>query len=161
MQIKINDAVVNVEVADTPATRQLGLMHRKSLPVDSGMLFVFSECEPRQFWMKDTYVPLSIAYADELGTILNIEDMQPLNLQHTPSAGAAQYALEMNRGWFEDNGIGIGHRVEMEPALLETIDRGLMREKQGQKRRLGETRSIDGPELLREYIRHWLVYGGD
>jgi len=132
MQVKINDILVDVEVADTPATRQLGLMHRASLPANSGMLFVFSECEPRQFWMKDTHVPLSIAYADELGTILNIEDMQPLNLQQTPSAGAAQYALEMNRGWFEENGIGIGHRVEM-PALIEAIDRGLLLEKQGQK----------------------------
>ncbi|HIL97571.1 MAG TPA: DUF192 domain-containing protein [Pseudomonadales bacterium] len=133
MQVKINDILVDVEVADTYEARQLGLMHRHSLPANSGMLFVFSECEPRQFWMKDTHIPLSIAYADELGTILNIEDMQPLNLQQTPSAGAAQYALEMNRGWFEENGIGIGHRVEMEPALLEAIDRGLLLEKQGQK----------------------------
>ena len=133
MQIKINDILIDVEVAGAPEARRQGLMHRRSIPVDAGMLFVFSDCEPRQFWMKDTHVPLSIAYADEAGNILNIEDMRPLDLQSTPSSGAAQYALEMNRGWFEENGIGIGHRIELASGVVEAFDRGLLLEKQGQK----------------------------
>jgi len=76
------------------------------------MLFVFAQSQPLAFWMKNTYVPLAIAYIDAQGVILNILDMKPHDESTHPSAGAALYALEMKQGWFKDRGIVAGNRVE-------------------------------------------------
>ncbi len=89
-----------------------GLMGRRSLPQDTGMLFVFDQPAPQAMWMKNTYVPLSVAFITADGRILNIEDMSPQTEDVHPSAGSVLYALEMERGWFARKGIRAGDRVE-------------------------------------------------
>ena len=103
---------VTAEVAATDATRATGLMHRRMLPENRGMLFVFPYAAPQSFWMMNTYVPLSIAFIDEAGTIVNIADMKPLTTDPHPSTKPAKYALEMNQGWFAKRGIKAGASVE-------------------------------------------------
>ena len=100
------------EVAATTDQRMTGLMHRFSLKPDHGMLFVFRDAQPQAFWMKNTYVALSIAYIDDKGKIVNIEDMAPKTENTHPSDGAVLYALEMKKGWFKERGIGQGAVVE-------------------------------------------------
>ena len=100
------------EVAVTDRTRSIGLMHRRMLPEDRGMLFVFPRAAPQSFWMMNTYIPLSIAFMDERGTIINIADMNPLTTDPHPSTSPAQYALEMNRGWFAKRRIKAGAKIE-------------------------------------------------
>ena len=112
MKLVINGNSINVERADDHAARQLGLMYRNFLPTDSGMLFSFPNSEERSFWMKNTYIPLSIAYLDETGTILNIEDMEPHSLSGIHSSGPAMFALEANKNWFADHGITAGDIVQ-------------------------------------------------
>jgi uncharacterized membrane protein (UPF0127 family) len=112
MKLVINDNVINVERADDHASRQLGLMYRNFLPQDSGMLFSFPNSEERSFWMKNTYIPLSIAYLDMKGKILNIEDMDPHNLNGVGSSGPAMFALEANKGWFADRDVTAGDIVQ-------------------------------------------------
>ncbi len=102
---------VVAEVADTPETRERGLMYRFSLAPDEGMLFVFPAPAPQAFWMRHTYVPLSIAYLDAAGRILNIEDMAPRTDDGHLSKGEALYALEMKQGWFARHGIAAGAKV--------------------------------------------------
>lgn len=109
--IKVGTHAVTAEVAATPEQRQTGLMFRFSLPADRGMLFVFDRPQPLGFWMKNTYIPLSIAYLDEAGRILNVEDMAPHDERSHPSRGPALYALEMRKGWFAERGLGPGTRV--------------------------------------------------
>ncbi len=87
-------------------------MYRFSLAPEAGMLFVFDAPRPLSFWMRNTYMPLSIAFIDAQGTILNIEDMAPKDERMTWSAGPALYALEMRKGWFAQKGIGPGARVQ-------------------------------------------------
>ena len=82
------------------------------LPEHRGMLFVFPRSMPLSFWMMNTFIPLSIAYIDDTGTILNITDMKPQTTDPHPSAGPARYALEMNQGWFAKRGIKAGAKVE-------------------------------------------------
>lgn len=105
--------LVPVEIADTDAERQMGLMGRTALTEGTGMLFVFDAEEPRSFWMKDTLIPLSIAYIDAQGRIVDIQDMQPLDETPHPSAAPAQYALEVNQGFFAARGIQVGDLVEL------------------------------------------------
>ncbi len=96
------------EVAITPDQRAVGLMNRFSLKPDHGMLFVFERTEPLGFWMKNTFVALSIAFIGEDGRIVNIEDMKPQTEVTHWSKGPARYALEMRKGWFAERGIGTG-----------------------------------------------------
>ena len=112
VELKIKGHAIRAEVAATDETRTIGLMNRFSLRPDSGMLFVFSDPQPLAFWMKNTYVPLSIAFIGVDGRILNIEDMAPLTESTHPSRGLALYALEMKKGWFASHDIGPGDRVE-------------------------------------------------
>jgi uncharacterized protein len=102
---------VPTEIADTPDERQTGLMGRDALAEDAGMLFVFDTEQPLSFWMKDTLIPLSIAFIDAQGRIVDIQDMQPLDETSHPSAVPAQYALEVNQGFFEARGIQVGDTV--------------------------------------------------
>ncbi len=111
VELMIGRHKLKAEVAADPASRTIGLMNRFSLAPDSGMLFVFPESQPLAFWMKNTYVPLSIAFLDDKGVILNIEDMKPQDERTTPSRGVARYALEMKQGWFRERGIQAGQRV--------------------------------------------------
>ena len=104
--------VVQTEIADTQAEQQRGLMERTELAEDAGMLFVFPREAPRSFWMRNTLIPLSIAYIDSDGRIVDIKDMQPLDETSVPSAEPAQYALEVNQGFFEARGIEVGNTLE-------------------------------------------------
>ena len=104
---------VQVEIADTDAERQTGLSGRTTLAEDAGMLFVFDQEQPLSFWMKDTLIPLSIAYISADGRIVDIQDMQPLDETPHPSAEPAQYALEVNQGFFTERGVAVGDTVEL------------------------------------------------
>jgi len=118
--ITVGEKTITVEVADEAAERHNGLMYRKSMPDDHGMLFVYSEPQPLGFWMKNTNIPLDIAYLDETGRILNIEAMKPYDETSVRSAAPAMYALEMNQGWFATHGIDRGAVVSgLPPAANE------------------------------------------
>ena len=110
--LSVNGHKLTAEVASTEATRTEGLMHRRILPADRGMLFVFPEVSRHAMWMMNTYIPLSVAFLDEGGTIINIEDMKPHTRDSHPSAKPAKYALEMNLGWFAKRGIKPGAKIE-------------------------------------------------
>lgn len=110
--LTINGHRLTAEIAATVPARTVGLMRRFSLQPDHGMLFVFNAPQPLAFWMKDTYVPLSIAFIGADGRILNIEDMSPRTENTHESRGPAMFALEMKKGWFANFGIAAGDRVE-------------------------------------------------
>lgn len=102
-----------MEIADTPQASENGLMFRDSLPEDRGMLFLFEQPKRASFWMRNTKIPLSIAYVDSAGTILEIKSMQPLDETVVPSASEqVTYALEVNQGWFARHGISVGAKIE-------------------------------------------------
>jgi uncharacterized membrane protein (UPF0127 family) len=120
--IRIKGYRLTVELATTPASRSCGLSHRDELPQNHGMLFVFPKLRPHTFWMKDTSIPLSIAYLDDSGRIFSIQDMVPLNTEkHYPSVQPAGYALEVNQGWFRGHGIGVADVVELKLPLVLDI----------------------------------------
>ena len=110
--LTINGHKVTAEIAATPGERATGLMNRFSLRPDNGMLFIFERPEPLSFWMKNTFIPLSIAFLDIDGRILNIEDMAPQTETTHWSKGPALYALEMRKGWFMERGVKPGDRVD-------------------------------------------------
>ena len=103
--------LIRAEVAADFSTRGRGLMHRKGLAPNAGMLFVFDGPSQQCMWMKNTYIPLSVAFLDEQGTIINIADMQPHSEQTHCSARPALYALEMTQGWFAERGIKPGSKL--------------------------------------------------
>ena len=111
-RLTIGGHVVTAELAATDETRAIGLMHRFSLPPDHGMLFVHDAPRMLSFWMRNTYTPLSIAFIDARGRIINVEDMAPHDERLTWSAAPALYALEMKKGWFAQKGIGPGAEVK-------------------------------------------------
>jgi len=102
---------ISAEVARTPEQRAIGLMHRRSMPQHAGMIFVFERPEPLCFWMKNTLIPLSIAFLLDDGTILNTEEMKPQTHNSHCSTQPARYALEMNGGWFAKRGLKAGDRI--------------------------------------------------
>jgi len=112
LRLNIAGTPLRVEIASDEEDISKGLMHRDELDANSGMLFMFPDSAERSFWMKNTNIPLSIAYIDDAGEILNIEDMEPHDLSGIPSRGPARCAIETNRGWFKDNGIRPGDAVE-------------------------------------------------
>jgi hypothetical protein len=111
VELQIKGQRVVAEIAATEPTRTTGLMNRFSLQPDHGMLFVFPQPQTLAFWMKNTYVPLSIAFIGSDGRILNIDDMAPLTETTHPSRGAALYALEMKKGWFAQHAISAGDAI--------------------------------------------------
>ncbi len=113
--LKIGSATVKVEVAKTEQQRAKGLMFRKHLGKNSGMLFDFGAQAQVCMWMKNTYIPLSVAFIDQDGMIVNIEDMEPLTTDSHCSSGLIVYALEMNRGWFATNKIQQGDKIQLSP----------------------------------------------
>lgn len=117
--VEAKGARIYVEIADTPEARAEGLMFRPSLPEDRGMLFVFPEPQTLAFWMRNTSIPLSIAYIDRDGTVLEIHDMEPYSLESVSSRQPALYALEVNRGTFEGLGIEPGDRLRLPEDLSE------------------------------------------
>ncbi len=112
-QLTIKGKKIRVEVVQTEDEKARGLMFRESLGKDEGMLFVYDREEFLTFWMKNTLIPLSIAFIDRKGKIVDIQDMEPFSLYTHASALPAQYALEMNKGWFKRNGIGVGDLVKI------------------------------------------------
>lgn len=114
--IRVGGVPLEVEIADTPRSRQTGLMFRERLPENEGMLFVFERVDYLSFWMKNTLIPLSIAFIDADGKIVQIEDMEPLDEQtHHRSVKPVLYALEVNQGWFKRHGVNVGDQVEFGP----------------------------------------------
>ncbi len=111
VQLSTGMYLIHAEVADRMGARMEGLMHRKSMPQGSGMVFVFEETAPLCMWMKNTLIPLSVAFIDEAGAIINIADMQPRSEQSHCAARPARYALEVNKGWFAQRGIKPGARL--------------------------------------------------
>ena len=111
IDLTIKTSKLKAEVAADNNTRSTGLMNRFSLATDHGMIFVFAQSEPLAFWMRNTFVPLSIAYIDSKGVIVNIVDMKPQDESTHPSAGPAMFALEMKQGWFKERGIVAGDKV--------------------------------------------------
>jgi uncharacterized membrane protein (UPF0127 family) len=110
--LKIRGHEIRAEIAHTEAARRQGLMFRDRLAENSGMIFVYPLPEVTAMWMKNTRIPLSVAFIDAKGRILNIEDMVPFSEDAHGSKGSAAYALEMNKGWFGRRGIKPGDRVE-------------------------------------------------
>ena len=112
-ELRIGEHKVLAETAASEPARALGLMHRKQpLAANRGMLFVFTAPGFHSMWMQNTYIPLSVAFIDDAGVILNIADMTPLTTNAHTAAGFARYALEMNQGWFAARGIRAGAKVE-------------------------------------------------
>ena len=117
--VSINGQDLSVELAFTNDTRSCGLSNRFSLGKDNGMLFLFSNNRKRTFWMKNTHIPLSIAFIDEAGTIVTIHQMEADQTRTTyHSSQSVRYALEVNQGWFTLHGIKTGDKVEM---VLPTV----------------------------------------
>jgi len=117
VEIRVGGRVIPVEVASTPEQRRTGMMYRERIEADEGMLFVFRDHQGLSFYMKNTFVPLSIAFLRPDGTILNIEDMAPRTLAPHRSRLPCRLALEMPQGWFERNGFKEGDRIGLPPDL--------------------------------------------
>jgi hypothetical protein len=111
VQLNAGMHLIRAEVVSDYATRAQGLMHRKSLASNAGMLFIFDDQAVHCMWMKNTLIPLSVAFIDERGAIVNIEDMEPHSEASHCAAQPVRYALEMNRGWFAQRGIKPGTRL--------------------------------------------------
>ena len=111
VQLSAGMHLIHAEVAADVPTRMQGLMHRRSLAANAGMLFVFDESAIHCMWMKNTLIPLSVAFIDQGGTILNIADMQPHSEQSHCAAAPARFALEMTKGWFAQRGVKPGTKL--------------------------------------------------
>jgi hypothetical protein len=110
--LTISGHAMVAEVAATDPDRTQGLMYRRMLPENRGMLFVFPQTAMHAMWMMNTYLPLSVAFLDESGVIVNIEDMEPHTRTTHGAIRPARYALEANLGWFRKRGIKPGAKVE-------------------------------------------------
>jgi uncharacterized membrane protein (UPF0127 family) len=106
--------ILKAEIARTDDERSTGLMYRKNLPDGEGMLFIFDRDQVLSFWMKNTLIPLSIAFIAQDGRILEIRDMQSQSLNTIKSSRSARYALEVPQGWFGKVGVGPGDRLTIE-----------------------------------------------
>ncbi|MFT7517885.1 MAG: uncharacterized membrane protein (UPF0127 family) [Kiritimatiellia bacterium] len=109
--ITVGDNHMLVEVASDGGQRAQGLMYRDSLPASEGMLFIYPAERELSFWMKNTRIALSIAFARSDGTIIHIAHMRPMSQKSTKSEGRAIYALEVNKGWFEEHGVDVGDKL--------------------------------------------------
>jgi len=119
-KLAINGKYIKAELADNEQARARGLQYRTSLAPDHGMLFAYAEETMMHFWMKDTSIPLSIAFIKSDGVILEIHDMEPFSLENISSAEPTQYALETARGWFKENQIKAGDKVVLPPAIEDS-----------------------------------------
>ena len=112
--IDIKGYSFTVEMAFAPSTRTCGLSHRSSLQEYHGMLFLYPNPRPLSFWMKDTQIPLSIAFIDETGRILSIQKMVPMQIEERyRSPKPVRYALEVNQGWFAKHNIAVGYVIDL------------------------------------------------
>jgi len=109
--LKVGMHNIRAQLALTPQQRQIGLMFRQNMPNHEGMLFVFDEASTQCFWMRNTLIPLSIAFLADDGTVVNIADMKPQSDESHCSAKPVRYALEMNVGWFAKRGVKPGSKI--------------------------------------------------
>jgi uncharacterized membrane protein (UPF0127 family) len=116
-RITLNAGIHNItaELAVSPDERATGLMFRQSLPANQGMLFVFDQAEQQCFWMKNTLIPLDVAFIADDGTVINIEHMKPQTLDNHCSAKPVRMVLEMNDGWFARKGVSAGSKLMGKP----------------------------------------------
>jgi hypothetical protein len=112
LRLRLGEYELQAEYAVTPDQRQRGLMERTELAADSGMLFRFDEVRRHCLWMKNTPLPLSAAFFDGDGVVVDVIDLEPFNTETRCSKRPARYALEMNQGWFAEREIGRGARLE-------------------------------------------------
>ena len=110
-QLNAGMHLIRAEVVSDPGTRAQGLMYRKSMAQNAGMLFIFDEAAVHCMWMKNTLIPLSVAFIDDRGAIVNIADMEPQTEASHCAGQPVRYALEMNRGWFAARGVKPGSRL--------------------------------------------------
>lgn len=110
---------ITIELARTAQQHRVGLMHREALPDDHGMLFIYPEPDIRCFWMKNTQIPLTVAFLDNEGSILQTADMTPHSRTPHCSEVAVQYGLEMNQGWFSDHDIQKGDTLMLPPEIIK------------------------------------------
>jgi uncharacterized membrane protein (UPF0127 family) len=120
-KLTVNGKYIKAELADNEQTRAKGLQYRTSLAPDHGMLFAYPEEKMLSFWMKNTSIPLSIAFIKSDGVILEIHNMEPFSLESISSSGPAQYALETARGWFKENQVKSGDKVLFPLALENSL----------------------------------------
>ena len=115
--IRLNAGIHNIqaEIARTPDQRATGLMFRERMAANDGMLFAFEEPATQCFWMKNTLLPLSVAFVADDGTVVNIDDMKPQTLDSHCSLMPVRFVLEMNKGWFAKRGIRAGYKLQGEP----------------------------------------------
>ena len=111
IQLSAGMHLIDAQVAQTPAQRQIGLMHRQQMPVNEGMLFVFEQPGTQCFWMKDTLLPLTAAFVADDGRVVNLADMKPQTTDSHCSAEPVRFVLEMNQGWFAKRGVKPGSRL--------------------------------------------------
>ncbi|OQY40348.1 MAG: hypothetical protein B6229_01980 [Spirochaetaceae bacterium 4572_7] len=118
VNLQIGESILRTEIADSDAQRTKGLMNRNSLNADSGMIFVFEKEQRVTFWMKNTSIPLSIAYISKDGKILDIYDMVPYSLEGISSRrSSVLYALEVNKGYFKSRDIKVNNKIDLTPLL--------------------------------------------
>ncbi len=118
VQLRLGMHQVTAEVAASQKTREQGLMFRSALPPNRGMLFAFPVTERHCMWMKNTFIPLAVAFLADDGRIVNIEEMYPLTLTPHCAQEPVRWALEMPGGWFRERGIVVGMRVVGLPAKI-------------------------------------------
>jgi uncharacterized membrane protein (UPF0127 family) len=111
MTMQIGRQTFTLEIADAEPTRETGLMNRDSMPANHGMLFVFEDEIPREFWMKNTRIPLDILFIDGQGKVVASKSMKPYDLNTTTSDAPAKYAIELNKGAAESSGISVGDQL--------------------------------------------------
>ena len=116
-QVRLNAGIhnINAELASSPQQREIGLMFRPAMPANDGMLFVFEQPGKQCFWMRNTLIPLSVAFIDDDGSVVNIDDMKPKTDDSHCSAKPVRFVLEMNEGWFAKRGIKAGSRLRGGP----------------------------------------------
>jgi uncharacterized membrane protein (UPF0127 family) len=111
-ELRVADQTLTVEIAATPQAMARGLMFREHMPESHGMLFIWPGDQVVAMWMKNTLIPLSVAFIDRDFRVLNIADMEPRSLRTHPSHGPARYALEVSEGWFARHGVAAGTRID-------------------------------------------------
>ena len=130
--IKIGERTVQMQIAALPAEQQKGLMFRKTMGADEGMLFVFTVPQPQGFWMRNTTLPLDIGYIDASGELKEIYPMYPLDEKTVNARSRAiQFCLEMNQGWFKQNGVTAGAKLDLKAVAEALKARGLKPEAAG------------------------------
>jgi uncharacterized membrane protein (UPF0127 family) len=107
--------IIHAEVAQNPNEQTIGMMHRQTMGINEGMLFIYDTLQVRCFWMRNTLLPLTIAFIADDGSIVNLKDMQPKTENPHCSTEPVRYALEMNQGWFDKRSLKPGFKLRGKP----------------------------------------------